>query len=113
MSYDLICRYWIHSSLTDRLLSAVLGNASPEHRGDRERGAVLKSTRAEHGEAREGASVLGNASLEHRGGRERGAVLKSTRAEHGDGQKGASVLGIALPEHGERKKRASGISGGP
>lgn len=58
--------------------------ASSEHRGGRERGAVLETAIAEHGEAWEGATVLGNASPEHRGGSERGAVLKSALAEHGE-----------------------------
>ena len=70
-------------------------------------GAVLKSTRAEHGEVKEGTAVLGNAPPEHRGGSEKVPVLKSALAEHGEIQEGAAVLGSALSEHGKRRKRAS------
>ena len=88
----------------------MLGIAPSEHRGGRERGAVLKSALAEHGEAWKGAAVLGIASPEHRGGKERGAVLKSAPAEHGEARKGAAVLGIAPSEHiggSERPPRCS------
>ena len=62
----------------------MLGNAPSEHIGGSERGAVLKSALAEHGEVQEGATVLGNVSPKHRGGKERGAVLRSALAEHGE-----------------------------
>ena len=51
--------------------AAVLGIASPEHRGGNERGAVLRAALAEHGEAWKGAAVLGIAPSEHIGGSER------------------------------------------
>ena len=85
----------------------MLGNASPEHRGGKERGAVLKSALAEHGEAREGAAVLEITSPEHRGGCERGAVLRAALAEHEEVRERAAVLGSALSEHGEVQEGAA------
>ena len=45
--------------------AAVLGIASPEHRGGNERGAVLRAALAEHEEVRERAAVLETAIAEH------------------------------------------------
>ena len=55
--------------------AAVLGIAPSEHRGGRERGAVLKSALIEHGEAKKGD-----------------AVLESTVSEHGERRKRASGI---------------------
>ena len=66
----------------------MLGIAPSEHIGGRERGAVLRSALAEHGEARKGAAVLGLAFPEHRGSKERASVLETAIAEHGrDGKR--------------------------
>ena len=83
----------------------MLGIASPEHRGGRERGAVLKSALAEHGEAWEGAAVLGNVSPEHRGGKERASVLETAIAEHGRDGKGPPYK--RRPLGGKQRVRAA------
>ena len=82
----------------------MLGIASPEHRGGRERPPVLETAIAEHGEAWKGATVLGNVSPEHRGGKERGAVLRAALAEHEEVRERAAVLETAIAEHGRDGK---------
>jgi len=82
----------------------VLGIASHEHRGGKERASVLETAIAEHGEAWEGATVLGNASPEHRGGKERASVLRAALAEHEEVRERAAVLETAIAEHGRDGK---------
>lgn len=82
----------------------MLGIASHEHRGGKERASVLETAIAEHGEVQEGATVLEITSPEHRGGCERGAVLRAALAEHEEVRERAAVLETAIAEHGRDGK---------